>query len=782
MARTSRRGAGALAAAICLLAGMPSAQAAFTVKDDIGLTQFGDGSDNPIRLSPNGKIFAVWSERGRLQADDVEDSLHFFSTDALSASLSNKAEVRADSIQRVALRGPVINDWRWLADSTGVAFLQNDLNRCARLYLYDLASRRVMALTPDGSCVGSYGIRDGRNFTYSVEMRPGTLNSAWATPGPVVPGAGRSFFELSFPAYDRRYDRPLTTLWMVVDGKRREIMDRGRPVTRRNETASNNPQLVLAPDGKSVVTAIEIPAAPRGWAKRYLPPFDGAAYRVQDGKPVFTFVRFDLAKGTMDALLDAPTAEAAGWWLIGNDTSIPSWSADGHAVLVPGTFVPSADNGPSTPCIAMVTIAPRNAACVEHFVRPNNEVRAGAHPKLMEARFAHGAADAVDIDYRMPDGTVVTRHFKQMHDGSWAKSGESPARNAQSGPQLSIRQDFNTPPMLVAAKANISRVIWNPNPQLNTANLTPARAYNWKDTHGNLWTGGLFLPSTGKAPYPLVVQTHGFDPGVFNPSGIYTTAFAARELQSAGIAVLQVSEKCATGERGEDDCAIGGYRAAIGQLAAEKLIDPAKVGMTGFSRTCFYVMTTLTRSGIPVAAASITDGLMLDYTQYIFTQGHFDDGVGADAVSVFGAVPFGKGLDTWRARSPGFNLDKVRTPLQVVATNTIGVMEMWEPYAGLMYLHRPTEFTLLKADEHVLTTPSVRLASQGGTVDWFRFWLKGEEDSDPVKREQYARWEHLCDLQIAEKTGRAVSCLAQRPQGPANRVRHANGTQQQLTH
>ena len=42
-------------------------------------------------------------------------------------------------------------------------------------------------------------------------------------------------------------------------------------------------------------------------------------------------------------------------------------------------------------------------------------------------------------------------------------------------------------------------------------------------------------------------------------------------------------------------------------------------------------------------------------------------------------------------------------------------------------------------EQHVLTHPTARVASQGGTVDWFRFWLKTEEDPDPVKAEQYAR-------------------------------------------
>jgi len=36
-----------------------------------------------------------------------------------------------------------------------------------------------------------------------------------------------------------------------------------------------------------------------------------------------------------------------------------------------------------------------------------------------------------------------------------------------------------------------------------------------------------------------------------------------------------------------------------------------------------------------------------------------------------------------------------------------------------------------------------RLTSQGGAVDWFRFWLKGEEDPDPGKASQYARWRSM---------------------------------------
>ncbi len=49
----------------------------------------------------------------------------------------------------------------------------------------------------------------------------------------------------------------------------------------------------------------------------------------------------------------------------------------------------------------------------------------------------------------------------------------------------------------------------------------------------------------------------------------------------------------------------------------------------------------------------------------------------------------------------------------------------------------------LEEDDHPLQKLWNRLVSRGGTVDWFRFWLKGDEDPDPAKREQYERWREL---------------------------------------
>jgi hypothetical protein len=182
---------------------------------------------------------------------------------------------------------------------------------------------------------------------------------------------------------------------------------------------------------------------------------------------------------------------------------------------------------------------------------------------------------------------------------------------------------------------------------------------------------------------------------------------------------------------------------AANKLVSDGLVDPERIGIIGFSRSCFYVMETLTAGSLHLKAASITDGVLADYLQYML----FD--VGSEFDPLIGARPFGEGLQKWLKRSPGFNLDKMTAPLLVVGEGPGSLLSMWQPYAGLHDLKKPVDLMMLNTDEHVLTNPAVRMASQGGSVDWFRFWLKDEEDSDPAKAEQYKRWRELRKMQEA---------------------------------
>ena len=111
--------------------------------------------------------------------------------------------------------------------------------------------------------------------------------------------------------------------------------------------------------------------------------------------------------------------------------------------------------------------------------------------------------------------------------------------------QITMKQGLNDPPLLLATDSKqMSRVVWDPNPQLRDIELTQASTYTWHDKDGREWEGGLFKPNDYKTGqrYPLVIQTHGFTELEFRPSGVFPTAFAARALAAAGIVVLQISE------------------------------------------------------------------------------------------------------------------------------------------------------------------------------------------------------------------------------------------------
>ena len=177
--------------------------------------------------------------------------------------------------------------------------------------------------------------------------------------------------------------------------------------------------------------------------------------------------------------------------------------------------------------------------------------------------------------------------------------------------------------------------------------------------------------------------------------------------------------------------------------AEEGKVDPERIGIIGFSRSCYWVMEALTASSVPFKAALVTDGWMMTYFEYIATIDMYHNAGPRQLDTVIGASPFGEGLGQWLKRSPGFNLDKITAPLLVAAEGRLRLLEMWDVYAGLRYLRKPTELIQLNTDEHVLTNPAMRLASQGGSVDWFRFWLKDEQDPDSAKAEQYARWQKL---------------------------------------
>ena len=739
----------------------------FTVADDIALTHFGDpytGQAEAVTFSPDGRYFVVDSERGVLEKNRPESTLRIYRTAEIQEFLDHTdpaGEPRPVWIltKSTSSNGPIISHIRWLADSSGIAFLEKTASGSARLVLADLKSKTEFPLTPESEHVKGFDVRDHRHYVYSAQSPTVRERFERESHSASIVATGRNLWELLFPAdlYPEQalgYDR--ADLWCVIDGSKFQIKDSaGQPVILHYHGENT---LALSPDYRSVVVALGVPAVPREWESLYLPPWSGSPYKLRAGPQdlstivgyelVSEYVRIDLEGGRVVPLTGAPLGETAGWWAMPG----AEWSADGEAVLVTNTFVPSSKPG-NRPCVAVYEWKTERATCVERLAGRTED---GGHEAgwrtIRVAHFAGGTRRRVVIDYYPSDDATPGRSYTQNADGSWtAESNEQAATDLSRPIRISVKQDLNLPPVLVGTdlRTHASRILWDPNPQLKEVELGQVTVFRWKDGTGREWMGGLFKPQRAKSGerFPLVIQTHGFEEHIFDASGAFPTAFAAQELAAAGIAVLQVRDCSIRTTPEEAPCQIAGYEAAIHELASEGLVDPARVGIIGFSRTCYYVMEAVTNSRLDLRAASITDGINLGYFEYLSVI----DGNNSwlhEADAMVGAKPVGAGLEEWLKHSPEFNLDKVATPLLVVARGRGSLPEMWEPFAMLRYLNKPTDLVLLPQEgTHVLTNPGQRLASQGGTVDWFRFWLKGEEDSDIAKAEQYKRWRELRKMQ-----------------------------------
>jgi len=196
----------------------------------------------------------------------------------------------------------------------------------------------------------------------------------------------------------------------------------------------------------------------------------------------------------------------------------------------------------------------------------------------------------------------------------------------EATPELTfkLRQDLNTPPRLDVSNAHTSRVLLDPNKELR-------QQFRWGRTartegvlrSGERWSGLLFYPASYEPTrrYRLVIQSvYGSAAseeftlyGQQNGAGLGPTLFASypgHVLAARDMFVLHLNVIDAPyDEPREAQVRQEAFEAVVAEFAEKGLIDPARVGLIGFSRNGYYVEYTLTHSNVPFAAAVTADNL-----------------------------------------------------------------------------------------------------------------------------------------------------------------------------
>ena len=728
----------------------------FSVTDDIALAKFG-----AVAMSPQRDLILVEAERGSVEDGKLHDELRVYDVAAVRKFV-NASDLLSQPVplwvvkesSGSAERGDtILSNVRWLTDGSGFAFLLQQSPFRRRLYLGLIAPKRVILLSPEGENVLGFDIRDQSHFVFTLASREVSTSIKLALAKPSRVGTGDTFYDMAFP------DRIANSvqrgdLWSANGGSPRPVLESatGKPISLFED---GNDALSLSPNGRTLVTILALPNVPKQWEERFPPPFANDPYRLHSGSQdlnaafggtyVGEYVRIDLEDGTTTSLTNAPTARRSGWTEV--NASYPEWSNDGSHVLLPGTFVGNQSEKEPRPCIAVVNIKDGTTECVRPLARERPNGYEEGYEVIDAATFAGGTNDEVILrhdDQNDGKGSAVRTYIRIAPD-HWSPR-TTLASSAQDTLTIRVIESYKAPPVLIGAdsKTRRSRVIFDPNPELKNVAMGEPELYDWEDNAGRRWQGILYKPIGYRRGerYPLVIENHGFNVHRYIPSGGYTSAFVAQELASVGIAVLHMRDCAGRGTLTEGPCNVEGYRSAVESLAKDGVIDSSRVGIIGFSRTVFYVLEALTSGKVELKAASITDGVTMGYMNYL-TSVDQDRAYVNEQLAMIGGAPFGLGLRQWIMRSPDFNLDQVRAPLRIVARTGDGVVEMWEPYALLEAMQRPVDLIILNSTEHVISDPRVRLAAQGGNVDWFRFWLQGYEDPSPTKTDQYTRWRKM---------------------------------------
>ncbi len=260
------------------------------------------------------------------------------------------------------------------------------------------------------------------------------------------------------------------------------------------------------------------------------------------------------------------------------------------------------------------------------------------------------------------------------------------------------------------------------NPELRTRQYAEVEEIEWS---GDLTTSrGYLVKPYGYQPETRYALAFLLDDGVLRRNatpflldgGVHLSGHPVQALAARGIAVLytrepptmrEVSETPAEGEHMRDH-----VESAIRYLDQLGMIDPARVGLSGWSRAAYYTDYLLIHSSRQFAAATQIDGGAVDY---------LDRG-----------RPF---YDT--------ELKGIRTPILFEAHGPASYISMASMADRLNALGGAAEILYFPKAPHSVINPRHRRRSLTVHLDWYCFWLAGEVDSDLTKERQYDRWSEL---------------------------------------
>lgn len=695
----------------------------------------GDSPTGPPLLSPDGRWWAVVVERGDLTLEANVAQLLIFENEELLAMPEPTviAEVASKGNRRP------IAFVQWLGDSQSLVFAGVEGTDAAQVYRVSIVERKLEQLTHDEGTLSSYEIDDfgSRLVTFRDRMTVG-VNSTQKKDGYLV-----TLKSINDVMRGGQPFLPEMKIHDLTNGDLTILPTDGESVSGAllvGERLSGG----ISPDGRFGIRRVIYGEWPKYWEDYTGDPVKTSALKMGNRtEHSYSWLLVDFENASTRRLIDGPISTA------GNRARVaPVWIDGGKHVIVAGVLEPLVGvEGPELEHRkqhdAVLLINPETLESQRIGVIPSRfSLITDAHWESdTQTLFLNG----IDAEQRRVPMAVWRRA-----GGDWvAAPGRNPKQHERAV-QLRIEQSLIDPPMLVATDrgTGAKSTVLDPNPWLSNRRLGVVEHVSWKADDGREWNGGLYLPPdyVPGQRYPLVIQSYVFDPDEFRLDGGIRN-HAARPLVANGFIVLQLRGNLA-GIRGlptERPTVQRGFESAVHYLNRRGLVDPARVGVIGFSRSGPHVSYLLTHSNMEFGAAALTDGADRGWWYYLAS------GARGSLESLHGTAPFGDGLEAWAEQAPTFNLHRVNSPL--LLTNAARYpLAVWDWYVGLRSMGKPVELWSFPDGAHDVYQVPQRLRMGYVLVDWFRFWLKDEERDEPSiangetadsLQEQYARWREL---------------------------------------
>jgi dipeptidyl aminopeptidase/acylaminoacyl peptidase len=712
-----------------------------------------------LALSPDGRSVAFVLQVPRIASNDNNEELFVSAADGKSSS-----------IQIPVIQGHLIAAPHWFPDNKSLAVLTRRRGKVI-LDRVDSVSRTEETLWEGDGDITDYSM-DATGETIAVAVRDKDHAPLWHEPG----RDDRKGYRLDSESMPKDpSDQPRRTVYIL-----RLAADRRWTVAKRVEFTSplsgkpikdiddfHSLHISLSPNGRYLLmddfesfSNFPLPAA---WVQSPI-----VQYMSKSGfkGPVISYL-YDIHTGRATIPLDSPFVRDGRW--------APDSKSYIKVAAAPAGSKWEASDFPAG------TEATNHMFHMFHVDVATGEV----HEVLERAGYPPIAwRENGEILIRDSTGELVTLREEA---GQWRHLATKQIPFPDAAPYSQITSDgeravmeyenAGTAPELVAFDLSSSHswILAKFNPQVDNLILPQARPITWTTSTGYTAEGMLLLPPDydPHLRYPLVVENGSLlysGEFVCDSGADHVSSFARGILADAGVAYLMRFDpgnnttwknnyypKGYPGNVAEAAFQQDLVESAVGMLTQRQIIDPAKVGLIGFSRGGWYVEYALTHSRTPFRAATVTDNVQYSFVEYYA----WHNRAGSDLKTMYGGLPYGKSLQNWLDYSISFNLDKIHTPLLMEANgygkkdnlpnrppDLLAAKE--ELFFGLSDLNKPVEFYYYPDEQHQPVHPQARLASLQRNVDWYRFWLQGYERPNPEDPDQYKRWEHLRELQEAD--------------------------------